>query len=102
MFVLAAFVIFSAALAGAAWYVWVVPRRQEESLLDARLRGVRTSRGGSRNGNDLLRRERAGTLEFLGSYIGWLHIAKRLQTRIDQANLHGVPWMWWESRPSYC
>jgi tight adherence protein B len=82
-----AFVLFSAALFGSAWYVWVIPRRKEEGLLDARLRGVRISRSGSRAGSDLLRRERAGTLEFLGGFIGWLHIAKRLQARIDQANL---------------
>jgi tight adherence protein B len=87
MFLFVAFVLFSAALFGSAWFVWVIPRRKEESLLDARLRGVRTARGGSRAGGDLLRRERAGTLEFLGGFIGWLHIAKRLQTRIDQANL---------------
>jgi len=87
MFLFVAFVLFSAALFGSAWYVWVIPRRKEEGLLDARLRGVRISRSGSRAGSDLLRRERAGTLEFLGGFIGWLHIAKRLQTRIDQANL---------------
>jgi tight adherence protein B len=89
MFLLVAFVLFSAALFGSAWYVWVIPRRKEESLLDARLRGVRTSRSGGRTASDLLRRERAGTLAFLGGFIGWLQIAKRLQTRIDQANL---PW----------
>jgi len=87
MFLFVAFVLFSAALFGSAWYVWVIPRRKEESLLDAPLRDVRTPRSGSRSGSDLLRRERAGTLEFLGGFIGWLRIAKRLQTRIDQANL---------------
>ena len=87
MFVLVAFALFSAALFGSAWFVWVIPQRQEKRLLDARLRGVRMARSGSRSGNDLLRRERAGTLEFLGGFIGWLHIVKRLQTRIDQANL---------------
>jgi len=87
MFLLVAFLLFSAALFGSGWYVWAVPRREEKRLLDARLRGVRTARSGSRGGNDLLRRERAGTLEFLGGFIGWLHIAKRLQTRIDQADL---------------
>jgi len=87
MFVLVAFVLFSAALFGSAWFVWVIPRREEERLLAARLRSVRTARSGSRSGNDLLRRERAGTLEFLSGFIGRLHIAKRLQTRIDQADL---------------
>ena len=87
MFVLAAFVIFSAAMSGSAWYVWVVPRREAERLLDARLRGVRSTRSGNRPGNDLVRRERVGTLEFLGRFIGWLYLTKRLQTRIDQANL---------------
>jgi tight adherence protein B len=87
MFLLVAFLLFSAALFGSGWYVWAVPRQEEKRLLDARLRGVRTARSGTRGGNDLLRRERAGTLEFLGGFIGWLHIAKRLQTRIDQADL---------------
>ncbi len=87
MFLLVAFFLFSTALFGSAWFVWVIPRREEERLLDARLRSVRTSRSGNRSGNDLLRRERAGTLEFLGGLIGGLHIAKRLQTRIDQADL---------------
>jgi tight adherence protein B len=87
MFLLVAFTLFSAALFGSAWFVWVIPRQEEKRLLDARLRGVRTSRAGSRSGNDLVRRERAGALEFLGSFIGWLQIVKRLQTRIDQANL---------------
>jgi tight adherence protein B len=87
MFLLVAFLLFSAALFGSAWFVWVIPRREEERLLDARLRGVRTSRSGNRSGNDLLRRERAGTIEFLGGFIGGLHLAKRLQTRIDQADL---------------
>ena len=87
MFVLVAFFLFSAALFGSAWFVWVIPRRKEERLLDVRLRSVRTSRSGNRSGNDLLRRERAGTLQFLGGFIGGLHLAKRLQTRIDQADL---------------
>lgn len=87
MFLLVAFFLFSTALFGSAWFVWVIPRREEERLLDARLRSVRTSRSGNRSGNDLLRRERAGTLEFLGGLIGGLHIAKRLQIRIDQADL---------------
>jgi tight adherence protein B len=87
MFILVAFLIFSAALAGAAWYVWIVPQREEERLLNARLRGIRTSRGTASGGNDLLRRERTGTLEFLSDFVGWLHIAKRLQSRIDQAHL---------------
>jgi len=87
MFLFVAFFLFSAALFGSAWFVWVIPRQDKERLLDARLRSVRTSRSTGRSGNDLLRRERAGALDFLAGFVGWLHIAKRLQTRIDQANL---------------
>lgn len=87
MFVLVAFIVFSAALFGAAWYVWVVPEREAARMLDARLRGVRTSRSSSKGKSDLLRQERRGTLTFLGDFLGWLRIVKRLQLRIDQANL---------------
>jgi tight adherence protein B len=87
MFLFVAFFIFSAALSGPAWFVWVIPRQERERLLKARLRSVRTSRSASRSGDDLLRREHKGALDFLAGFVGWFQIAKRLQTRIDQANL---------------
>ena len=66
MFAIAAFLIFSIALFGAAWYVWVVPRNEEARILESRLRGaraaVRTQK--DRGGADLTLRERRGSLAF--------------------------------------
>jgi tight adherence protein B len=87
MFVFAAFLLFAAALFSAAWYAWVVPQRQAARMLDARLRGVQMARRSNRGAQDLIRHERKGVLTFLGDFIGWLRIVKRLQIRIDQANL---------------
>ncbi len=87
MFILASFFLFSAALFGVAWHVWIVPQRGEARLLDARLRSVRINRRSGRGDNDILRHERAGNLAFLGNVVGWLRITARLQSRIDQADL---------------
>lgn len=87
MFLVVAFILFSLALFGSAWFVWVIPRQEHERLFEARLRTVRTARSTGRSGNDLMRHERVGTLDFLGGFVGDLQLAKRLQTRIDQANL---------------
>jgi tight adherence protein B len=86
MFLFVAFLLFSAALFGSGYYVWVVPRREAARELDLRLRGIRTSRS-IRQSADLVRRERTGMLEFLSDFVGWLRIVKSLQTRIDQADL---------------
>ncbi|HXJ42510.1 MAG TPA: type II secretion system F family protein [Bryobacteraceae bacterium] len=89
MFPFVAFLIFSAALFGTAWYVWAVPRSEEERVLEARLRGVRTAvRAGKDRGNaDLVNRERRGSLAFVGDFVAWLGFVNRLQVFIQQANL---------------
>lgn len=89
MFAIAAFLIFSVALFGAAWYVWVVPRNEEARILEGRLRGaraaVRTQK--DRGGADLIHRERRGSLAFWGDFVSWLGVVNRLQVVIQQANL---------------
>jgi tight adherence protein B len=87
MFLFAALLIFSATMSGAAYYIWIVPRNEAARVLDARLRGVRTARKGGRPGSDLVRRQRTGTLDFLGGFFGRIRITELLQSRIDQANL---------------
>lgn len=89
MFVLAAFLVFSVAMFGVAWYVWVIPQQESARLLDARLRGVRTtSRSGREKGSgDLMRRERRGTFAFLGDFVEWVGVVRLLQARITQGNL---------------
>jgi tight adherence protein B len=89
MFVFVAFLIFSAAFFGAAYYVWVVPQQEAARQLEDRLRTVRTtSRAGKERGaSDLVRRERRGSFAFLGDFVGWLGLVNRLQIYIRQANL---------------
>lgn len=88
MFVIVPFLIFSIALFGVAWHVWVTPRQQAERVLDARLRGVRTGSGANRRGpNDLIRTETRGSLAFLGDLVQWGGTVRRLQAYIDQADL---------------
>ena len=88
MMLFIAFVIFSAALFGAAYYVWSVPQQEQNQVLLSRLRELR-ARGGvrSRSAPDLIRREHRGTLAALGDFFEWLGIIRRLQDTIDQANL---------------
>src|SRR3954454_7001132 len=89
MFAFVAFLIFSAALFGTAWYVWAVPRNEEARVLEARLRGVRTANraGKERSAADLVNRERRGSLAFLGDFVAWLGFVHKLQVFIGQANL---------------
>ena len=47
MFVFVAFLIFSAALFGAAYYVFVTPQRTEQHALIVRMRELRTRTGRS-------------------------------------------------------
>src|SRR5690242_16596345 len=88
MFVLVAFVIFSAALFGAGYYVWQVPQQQSQDILAARLRELRARTGGrARTAPDLIKREKRGSLAALGDFFQWIGILRRLQQHIDQANL---------------
>jgi tight adherence protein B len=89
MFLFIAFLIFSAALFGAAWYVFRVPQQEQERVLNARLREIRARAGGPRRRavSDLLIEQKRGTFAFAGRFLDWLAPFRRLQEFIDQANL---------------
>jgi tight adherence protein B len=89
MFFFIAFLIFTGALFAAAYYVFVIPQRQTAELVTTRLRELRARAGArSKHGaTDLVRREQRGSLAFLGDFMSWLGILRRLQQYIDQANL---------------
>src|ERR1700687_5766781 len=88
MFLLFAFLIFTGALAGAAYYAVVVPQRQSQQVLAGRLRELRMRSGArSRSAPDLLRRQERGALAFLGDFFGWVKLTRGLQDCIEQANL---------------
>jgi len=88
MFALFAFLIFTAALGAAAYYVWSVPRQEQQDVLLNRLRELRLY-GGARSGksSDLVRREQRGGLAPIGDFLVWIGGVRRLQDYIDQANL---------------
>jgi tight adherence protein B len=88
MFLLVAFLIFSGALASAGYYVWGVPRRQEQQALAGRLRELRAGmRNRSQSAPELLRRERGSRFGFLSDAMTWIGVLRRLQESIDQADL---------------
>jgi tight adherence protein B len=88
MFVLVAFLIFSAALFAAGYYVWQVPQQETEELLAGRLRELRRTSGvRSRVARDLIKSERRGSFAALGDFVQWVGVLRRLQEHIDQANL---------------
>ena len=88
MFVFVSFLIFSGALFAVAYYAWVMPEKQATQQLTARLRDARTAVRTQRDrGADLVNRERRGQFAFLGDFIEWLGVVRRLQVFIVQANL---------------
>lgn len=88
MFIIAAFIIFSCAIFGMAYYVWVIPQNEGARVLSRRLRDVRGNvRSRTRSSPDLLRREDLGTFAFLGSLFSRLSLLGRFQAVIQQANL---------------
>ena len=88
MFVFVAFLIFSGAMAAAAYYVWSVPQQHADDILARRLRELRASSGtATRKSGDLVRREESGRFAGLGSFVAWVGLLRRLQEHIDQANL---------------
>jgi tight adherence protein B len=87
MFLLIAFLIFTGALSGAGYYVWSVPRQQENEILGARLRELRVPGARTRTSRDLIRREQRSALSPLADFFSWLGILRRLQVYIDQADL---------------
>jgi tight adherence protein B len=89
VFLFIAFFIFSAALFGAAYYVWIVPRQEQNEVLAHRLRELR-ARGGSvraRSTPDLIKTEHRGPLAALGDFVQWVGVIRRLQDFINQADL---------------
>jgi tight adherence protein B len=88
VFLFVAFLIFSGAMAAAAYYVWSVPQQQEEDILARRLRELRVSSGAAtRISGDLVRHDERPRFGQLGSFVAWLGLLRRLQEYIDQANL---------------
>src|SRR3954454_2878329 len=88
MFVAIAFLIFSCALFGAAYYAFTVPQQAENQVLVGRLRELRARSGQrTRSAPDLIRREERGALAALGDFIEWIGLIRRLQEMIDQANM---------------
>jgi tight adherence protein B len=87
MFLLVAFLIFTGALAGAGYYVWSVPRQQENEILTTRLRELRVPGSRKRTTGDLMRKEQRSGLAPLSDFFAWVGILRRLQTYIDQADL---------------
>ena len=67
----------------------VVPQRETADLVTARLRELRAHSGvRSRSAApDLLRREQRGSFAFLGDFVSWVGVLRRLQQYIEQANL---------------
>jgi tight adherence protein B len=89
MFFFVAFLIFSGALFGVAYYAWMMPRKAAATDLDIRLRSVRSTMrsAGERGATDLVQREKRGTFAALGDFVSWLGVVNRLQVLIRQANL---------------
>ncbi len=88
MFLFIAFLIFSAALGSAAYYIWSVPRQRMHGALAGRLRELRTVGGQhARASNDLIRREQRGGLAALWEGLAWAGPLRRLQEYIDQAKI---------------
>ena len=88
MVLLVPFLLFSAALFAAAWYVWQVPQQRDAEALALRLREVRAyNRGSGRGATDLVRHERRGSFAALGDFLAWVGLLRRLQEYILQADL---------------
>jgi tight adherence protein B len=88
MFLFVAFLVFSAALMGAGYYVFQVPHQEATQALTARMRELRArANPRARTAPDLLRREKRGALAFLGDFVAWIGLLRRLQVYIEQANL---------------
>jgi len=88
MFLFLAFLIFSGALSAAGYFVWSVPKQEEQEILTTRLRELRVP-GASRTRvrSDLLRREKRGRFAPLTDFVDWIGPVRRLQLYIEQANL---------------
>jgi tight adherence protein B len=82
------FLFFSAALLGAGYYVWSIPEQKQARMMVARLRELRAaSRSRERTESSLLRGEHRGAFAFLGDFVAWVGVLRRLQELIAQADL---------------
>lgn len=87
-FLLVAGLVFSIALAGAAFYLWRLPQQDAERAIAGRLRELRARSGSkTRTDGDLMRKEQEGTFSFLAEFFTWIGGVRRVQGFIDQANL---------------
>ena len=83
-----AFLLFTIAFLIAGYYVWSIPEQQSADALTTRLRELRAqTRSGVRAPSDLIKREHRGPFAFLGDFVSWLGVMRRLQAYIVQANL---------------
>lgn len=87
MFVFVAFLIFSGALFGAAYFVYITPQRTEQNALLVRMRELRARTGTVRvRGGDLMQQEEG--LSSIGRLFAWIGLQRRLQKLIAQADLN--------------
>jgi len=87
-FALVAFLIFSGALFGVAWYAWVTPQQAASRTVAVRLRELRgTTRARSASAPSLLRKENDAKFGSLAGFVSWIGVLRRLQITITQANL---------------
>ncbi len=87
-FSLIAVAIFTTALLVAGYIAWAVPQNEYRRHLGSRMREVRAHLSSRvRVAADLVRQERRGSLAFLGDFIAWVGLLRRLQEYIRQANL---------------
>jgi len=88
LFLLVAFLLFSAALFGVAWYVWAIPQQAASRTVEVRLRELRgNSSTRSKAAPSLLRSEDQAKFGGLAQYVSWIGLLRRLQVIIGQANL---------------
>lgn len=88
MFLFIAFLIFTCAIGGAAYYVWSVPQQEQQQILAARLRDLRMSGAArARSTSDLVKRESRGRFAPVVDILAWKGISERLQAYINQADL---------------
>ena len=78
-----------AALLGAGYYVWSVPEQKQARMMVARLRELRAEYPdrARRTESSLLRSEHRGAFAFLGDFVAWVGVLRRLQELIAQADL---------------
>ncbi|MBI3683619.1 MAG: type II secretion system F family protein [Acidobacteria bacterium] len=89
MMIFLTFLIFSGALFAAAYYVWAVPANESQNVVRQRMRDLRARATQRRSiaSSDLIRREQRGAFAFVGDFVAWVGLLRRLQEFIEQANL---------------